>query len=56
VRHVRVTTQDALAAALAQEPHGLTVVEVPVDRAAHRAEHARLRTVAAGATTRTDPE
>jgi 2-succinyl-5-enolpyruvyl-6-hydroxy-3-cyclohexene-1-carboxylate synthase len=56
VHHVRAATKDALATALAQEPHGLTVVEVPVDRAAHRAEHARLRTVAAGATTRTDPE
>jgi 2-succinyl-5-enolpyruvyl-6-hydroxy-3-cyclohexene-1-carboxylate synthase len=46
VPHERVTTSADLAAAVARPPTGLRVVEVPVDRAAHRAEQARLRGLA----------
>jgi 2-succinyl-5-enolpyruvyl-6-hydroxy-3-cyclohexene-1-carboxylate synthase len=45
----RVTTRDELVAALAATPTGLTVLEVPVDRAGHRDLHARLRERAASA-------
>ena len=41
--------RDELFAALAQEPSGLTVLEVPVDRSTHRDLHARLRERAAAA-------
>jgi 2-succinyl-5-enolpyruvyl-6-hydroxy-3-cyclohexene-1-carboxylate synthase len=38
-----------LSAAIAEQPRGLRVVEVAVDRAGHRGEHARLRDLAAAA-------
>jgi 2-succinyl-5-enolpyruvyl-6-hydroxy-3-cyclohexene-1-carboxylate synthase len=47
VAHERVTTRDALAAAVARRPDGLRVVQVPVDRSSHRAAHAALRDLAA---------
>jgi 2-succinyl-5-enolpyruvyl-6-hydroxy-3-cyclohexene-1-carboxylate synthase len=46
VPHERVTTSADLVAAVARQPAGLRVVEVPVDRASHRDEHARLRGLA----------
>ena len=49
VRHWRAATADALAAAVAEPPEGITVVEVRVDRADHRAQRARLHEVAAAA-------
>ena len=49
VRHVVAQTSEALAAAVAERPGGLRVVEVRVDRTGHREAHARLRTLAATA-------
>ena len=49
VTHQLVATRDELIAALAQEPSGLTVLEVPVDRSTHRDLHAQLRERAAAA-------
>jgi 2-succinyl-5-enolpyruvyl-6-hydroxy-3-cyclohexene-1-carboxylate synthase len=49
VAHRRIESRHELLAALAEEPSGLTVLEVPVDRAGHRDEHARLRARAATA-------
>jgi 2-succinyl-5-enolpyruvyl-6-hydroxy-3-cyclohexene-1-carboxylate synthase len=49
VRHLLADTRGALAAAVAEPPHGITVVEVRVDRARHRAERTRLHEVAAAA-------
>jgi 2-succinyl-5-enolpyruvyl-6-hydroxy-3-cyclohexene-1-carboxylate synthase len=49
VQHQRVASRHELVAALAVEPSGLTVLEVPVDRAAHRDLHARMRDRAAAA-------
>lgn len=43
VAHERVTSADALRAAVARPPLGLRVVEVPVDRGTHRGAHERLR-------------
>ncbi|WP_245627449.1 thiamine pyrophosphate-binding protein, partial [Kribbia dieselivorans] len=43
VDHVRVSDSAALAAAVAQPPSGVRVVEVPVRRSGHRDLHARLR-------------
>ena len=36
VRHQRIASRDELVAALADQPSGLTVLEVPVDRGSHR--------------------
>lgn len=47
IRHERVTTRDALAAAVATRPDGIRVVEVRVDRSTHRQAHADLRALAA---------
>ena len=47
VRHERVDAPELLAAAVAQAPHGIRVVEVAVDRATHRRAHADLRALAA---------
>ena len=44
--HQRVTTVEGLRQAVARAPRGLRVVEVPVDRAGHRASHAHLRELA----------
>jgi 2-succinyl-5-enolpyruvyl-6-hydroxy-3-cyclohexene-1-carboxylate synthase len=49
VRHLLADTRGALAAAVAEPPHGITVLEVRVDRARHRAEPTRLHEVAAAA-------
>ena len=49
VRHEVVLTREALAAAVAERPGGLRVVEVRVDRTGHREAHARLRALAATA-------
>ena len=49
VRHQRISSRAELVAALAEDPSGLTVLEVPVDRAGHRDLHARLRDRAAAA-------
>ena len=49
VRHEVAQTSEVLAAAVAERPGGLRVVEVRVDRAGHREAHARLRTLAATA-------
>ena len=49
VRHRQVATRDELVAALAEQPSGLTVLEVPVDRASHRHLHAQHRARAAAA-------
>ena len=43
VAHQRVTTAQELAVAVASSPRGLRVVEVPVSRTAHRADHATMR-------------
>ena len=51
VRHVGASSPEEFAAAVAEPPRGLTVVEVRVDRASHREAHARLREVAARAAT-----
>ena len=48
-RHVRAATPEQFRAALAAPPEGITVVEVPIERGSHRAEHARLRSLAAEA-------
>ena len=47
VRHEVVTSRARLEAAVAQAPQGIRVVEVPVERASHRAAHADLRALAA---------
>lgn len=47
VQHQRVASRSELVAALAEEPSGLTVLEVPVDRAGHRDLHAQLKERAA---------
>ena len=49
VHHTLASTREALAAAVAGPRRGLRVVEVRVDRATHRGEHARLRRVASEA-------
>ena len=49
VTHRRIATRDELVAALATTPSGLTVLEVPVDRAGHRDLHAQLKVRAATA-------
>jgi 2-succinyl-5-enolpyruvyl-6-hydroxy-3-cyclohexene-1-carboxylate synthase len=49
VAHRRATRPDELATLVAARPRGITVVEVAVDRAGHRAAHARLRALAAEA-------
>jgi 2-succinyl-5-enolpyruvyl-6-hydroxy-3-cyclohexene-1-carboxylate synthase len=49
VRHSLVATEPDLRAVLVQNPHGLRVVEVEVDRGGHRDLHARLRAAAARA-------
>jgi len=49
VAHRLVTSRADLAEALAARPRGLTVLEVPLDRSAHREQHAALRRVAAEA-------
>ena len=46
VRHTLAASADALAAAVAERPRGITVVEVPVDRSTHRAAHEELRRLA----------
>ena len=42
IRHERVAGAASLAAAVAEPPHGIRVVEVVVDRATHRQAHADL--------------
>ena len=49
VDHTLASTREALAAAVAGPRPGLRVVEVRVDRATHRGEHARLRRLASEA-------
>jgi 2-succinyl-5-enolpyruvyl-6-hydroxy-3-cyclohexene-1-carboxylate synthase len=49
VTHRRIGTRDELVAALAEQPSGLTVLEVAVDRGTHRGLHAQLRQRAATA-------
>jgi 2-succinyl-5-enolpyruvyl-6-hydroxy-3-cyclohexene-1-carboxylate synthase len=49
VRHTLAATDSDLRAALRQPPDGLAVVEVRVDRSAHRHLHAELRAAAARA-------
>lgn len=49
VPHERVTSRERLAAAVAERPQGIRVIEVPVDRATHRQAHADLRAAAAQA-------
>ena len=49
VRHQRISTQEQLVDALGQQPSGLTVLEVAVDRGSHRQLHTRLRRTAAEA-------
>jgi len=48
-RHLRADTAEALATAVRDRPHGVTVVEVAVPRASHRQAHADLRALAARA-------
>lgn len=48
VGHERAVSAAQLAAAVAAAPSGIRVVEVPVSRAGHRGEHARLRALAQG--------
>ncbi len=56
VRHRLAATAGDLAAMVAEPPDGLTVVEVRVDRAGHRAERTRLHEVAAAALAPQQPE
>jgi 2-succinyl-5-enolpyruvyl-6-hydroxy-3-cyclohexene-1-carboxylate synthase len=49
IPHVLVRTREELVAAVAAPPEGTRVVEVRLDRAAHRQVHATLRAVAAEA-------
>jgi 2-succinyl-5-enolpyruvyl-6-hydroxy-3-cyclohexene-1-carboxylate synthase len=56
VRHQLAASSGALAAAVARPPDGITVVEVRVDRAGHRAERARLHEAAEVALTPQRPE
>jgi 2-succinyl-5-enolpyruvyl-6-hydroxy-3-cyclohexene-1-carboxylate synthase len=49
VRHTLASTREELGAALRQQPEGLAVVEVRVDRSGHRDLRARLQTAAATA-------
>ncbi len=49
IRHERVAGAASLAAAVAEPPHGIRVVEVVVDRATHRQVHADLVALAARA-------
>jgi 2-succinyl-5-enolpyruvyl-6-hydroxy-3-cyclohexene-1-carboxylate synthase len=49
VPHRVAATRDDLAAAVAERPRGLRVVEVRLDRSGHREAHARLRATAAEA-------
>jgi len=49
VEHRLVTSRAELAGALTARPRGLTVLEVPLDRSAHREQHAALRRAAAEA-------
>ena len=49
VAHRLATTREELAAAVAERPRGLQVVEVPVPREGHRDLHTRLREAAAAA-------
>jgi 2-succinyl-5-enolpyruvyl-6-hydroxy-3-cyclohexene-1-carboxylate synthase len=56
VRHRLAATAAALAAAVAEPPKGITVVEVRVDRAGHRAARARLHEVAAAALAPPQPD
>ncbi len=49
IRHEVAHSDAELARALADPPHGLRVVEVPLERATHAAAHAQLRAVAAAA-------
>ncbi len=49
-RHVRVTDPSGLTDVLGEPPRGVTVVEVTVDRTAHRGLDAALRDAAAAAT------
>jgi 2-succinyl-5-enolpyruvyl-6-hydroxy-3-cyclohexene-1-carboxylate synthase len=49
VRHTLASTQADLRAVLRQQPEGLCVVEVRVDRSGHRDLHAELRAAAAQA-------
>ncbi|MGL5867046.1 MAG: 2-succinyl-5-enolpyruvyl-6-hydroxy-3-cyclohexene-1-carboxylic-acid synthase [Dermatophilaceae bacterium] len=49
IRHDLAVSREQLAALLAEQPHGIRVVEVPVDRASHRATHEALRDLAARA-------
>ena len=51
VGHRRITSREELAAALQTRPTGLTVLEVPLDRSAHRDQHAALRRAAVEALT-----
>jgi 2-succinyl-5-enolpyruvyl-6-hydroxy-3-cyclohexene-1-carboxylate synthase len=47
IRHDLVATRADLVAAVAEQPHGIRVVEVTVDRSTHRQAHADLRALAA---------
>ena len=49
IRHELARTPAQLASALATRPNGLRVVEVPLDRATHRDERARLAALAVAA-------
>ena len=49
IPHERVESPEQLAAAMAQPPRGLRVVEVRTDRAGHRRAHAHLRAIARAA-------
>lgn len=47
VGHTRADSVDALSALVAQAPKGLRVIEISVDRGAHRRAHEELRALAA---------
>ena len=47
IRHRLVETPDDLSAAMLARPHGISLVEVRVDRSGHRDLHAELRSLAA---------
>ncbi|MGL5863878.1 MAG: hypothetical protein ACRCY9_21770, partial [Phycicoccus sp.] len=49
IRHDLAESRERLAALVVEEPGGIRVVEVRVDRATHRAAHADLRALAARA-------
>ncbi|QGN58309.1 2-succinyl-5-enolpyruvyl-6-hydroxy-3-cyclohexene-1-carboxylic-acid synthase [Nostocoides sp. HKS02] len=56
VAHRVARTRDELYAVVGARPQGLLVVEVPVERAVHRAVHARLREVAHSALAQSSPD